>query len=135
MLAYIIDYIIYYMSIILIGAILGLIAGYIHAHWFDSSSDYDTNLGLTLLCVLIFFFYHASFESSHLQGSIGKIICKLRVVDAAGERISFGTALGRNFGKILSGLFCWIGFLMVLWNDNRQAWHDQLAKTFIIRKP
>jgi uncharacterized RDD family membrane protein YckC len=84
---------------------------------------------------VIFFFYHATFESSRLQGSIGKIVCKLKVVNAAGERIPFGTALGRNFGKILSSLVCGMGFLIVLWNDNRQAWHDQLAKTFIIRKP
>jgi uncharacterized RDD family membrane protein YckC len=135
LLAYIIDYIIFYISIFLVGAILGLIAGYTHAHWFDSELDHDTNVGLTLLCVLIFFFYHAAFESSRLQGSIGKIVCRLKVVNAAGERVSFGAALGRNFGKILSSLLCGMGFLMVLWSDNKQAWHDQLAKTFMVRKP
>lgn len=135
LLAYIIDYIIYYMSLILLGAILGLIAGYTNSHWFDSDSSYNITPGLTLLCALIFLFYHATFESSRLQGSIGKIVCKLKVVNAAGERVEFGTALGRNFGKILSSLLCGIGFLSVLWNDNRQAWHDQLAKTFVVRKP
>ncbi|MBV8388215.1 MAG: RDD family protein [Mucilaginibacter sp.] len=134
-LAYIIDYMIYYILIFLFGVVLGLISVYTGNHWFDSGFDYDTNLGLKLISVLVFFFYHATFESSRLQGSIGKVVCRLKVVNAAGERISFGTALARNFAKILSSLLCGLGFLMVLWNDKKQAWHDQLAKTFIIRKP
>jgi uncharacterized RDD family membrane protein YckC len=134
LLAYFIDYAIYYMVIILLGAILGLIAGYTHSGWFDSDMDYRTNLGLTLICGLAFFFYHAGFESSRLQGSIGKIVCKLKVVNAAGQKVEFGTALGRNFGKILSSMVCGMGFLSVLWDKNKQGWHDNLAKTFIIRK-
>ena len=137
LLAYIIDYVIVILLFVMFGAVADLISLYTMKRSVLSevtdSNDFDA--AFRILSLIVLTFYNAAFESSRLQGSIGKIICKLKVVNAAGERISFGTALGRNFGKILSSLICGIGFLMVLWNDKRQAWHDQLAKTFVIRKP
>ncbi len=69
-----------------------------------------------------------------MQGSIGKRICGLIVVDYHGRRISFAKALGRNFGKILSSMICFVGYLNALWDDKSQAWHDQLAKAYVMKK-
>jgi uncharacterized RDD family membrane protein YckC len=136
LLAYVIDYIILYISLVLFGAVLGFIALYTGNHsWFDSDSSRDSELGLKFISIIIFAFYNATCESTRLQGSIGKVICKLKVVNATGERISFSTALGRNLGKILSSMVCGMGFFCVLWDKNKQGWHDQLAKTFVVRKP
>ncbi|HEY9000331.1 MAG TPA: RDD family protein [Mucilaginibacter sp.] len=136
LLAYLIDYVILIVFMTMVGAVLGFASGYTGHHWFN---DYDTSrdieLGARFISVIILAFYNATFESTRLQGSVGKIICKLKVVSAAGERIEFGTALGRNFGKILSSLVCGMGFFSVLWDKNKQSWHDHLAKTFVIRKP
>ena len=78
--------------------------------------------------LIVFFLYDAVFEASPMQGSIGKKICNIIVVDYHGRRLTFAKALGRNFGKILSGMICFVGYLNVLWDDKSQAWHDQLAK-------
>jgi uncharacterized RDD family membrane protein YckC len=57
----------------------------------------------------------------------------IRVTDLDGGRISFGRATGRYFGKILSGLILGIGFLMAAFTERKQALHDLLAGTLVVR--
>jgi len=95
--------------------------------------DNNTSNAITLTYVLVVVFYFPLMESSRTQATIGKIACGLKVVDENGMRISFLKAIGRYLGKILSSLICYAGFLVVLFSDNRQAWHDQLAKTYVLR--
>lgn len=78
--------------------------------------------------------YNTLCESTPMRGSIGKKLCRLAVVDADGRRLGVGRALLRNFFKILSSLPLNIGFLPILWNERRQAWHDRIAKTYVIRR-
>jgi uncharacterized RDD family membrane protein YckC len=56
------------------------------------------------------------------------------VTDAQGNRIRFGRATGRYFGKILSGLILYIGFMMAGCTPRKQALHDMLADTLVVRK-
>ncbi|TFF37995.1 RDD family protein [Mucilaginibacter psychrotolerans] len=78
--------------------------------------------------------YNTLCESTPMRGSIGKKLCRLAVVDADGRRLGVGRALLRNFFKILSSLPLNIGFLPILWTERRQAWHDMIAKTYVIRR-
>ena len=57
----------------------------------------------------------------------------LRVTDLNGNRIGFGKATGRYFGKILSGMICFIGFIMVAFTEQQQGLHDMLAGTLVVR--
>lgn len=77
--------------------------------------------------------YRAGFESSALQGTLGKRIFGLIVVDGRGRRISFGHATLRHFCKLLSWLSIGFGFMLILFNDRRQGLHDQLAGTYVLR--
>jgi uncharacterized RDD family membrane protein YckC len=86
-----------------------------------------------LVSIIIAWLYFAILESSEYQATIGKMVLKVRVVDRHFNRISFGNASGRFFGKLLSGLILGIGYLMVLWTPQRQALHDQIADTYIIK--
>ena len=49
-----------------------------------------------------------------------------------GNRIGFGKATGRYFGKILSGLICLVGFIMAAFSEKRQALHDMMAGTLVL---
>jgi uncharacterized RDD family membrane protein YckC len=51
-----------------------------------------------------------------------------------GGRISFGRATGRYFGKILSGMILMVGYLMAGFTDRKQALHDMLAGTLVVRR-
>ncbi len=75
--------------------------------------------------------YFAGFESSEKQATLGKQAVGIKVGNANGEQITFANALGRYFGKIISGLLLGIGFMMVGWDDRKQGIHDKLADTYV----
>jgi len=64
----------------------------------------------------------------------GKMACKLKVVDASGASIGYGRATGRFFAEILSGLICYIGYLMVIFDPEKRALHDRICNTRVIQK-
>ncbi len=131
LLAYIIDYILMIILIVAMGTLIGVTSRF---SGFTIDLEHQGEAKLDLIIGLVTIFYNAGFEAAELQGSIGKIICKLKVVNAGGRRISFATALGRNFAKILSSLMCGLGFFNIFWNKQRQGWHDVIAKTYVIKR-
>jgi uncharacterized RDD family membrane protein YckC len=56
------------------------------------------------------------------------------VTDMNGGRVSFGRATGRYFGKILSSITLFIGYLMQPFTERRQTLHDMLAACLVLRK-
>lgn len=132
LLAYLVDYAILFV-VVTIGTVLVLLVKKMIIPAGDGETE-DNRYLSALISLVVWIFYNAIFEATKLQGSLGKIICKIIVVDARGQRLSFTQALSRNFGKILSSLLCGVGFLTVLWSPMHQAWHDQMAKTYVIKK-
>ena len=86
------------------------------------------------LGVVIDWLYDAGFTSSARQATPGKMALNLVVTDERGVRISFGRATGRYFGKVLSGIILWIGYLVQPFTEKRQALHDLLAGTLVMRR-
>ena len=83
---------------------------------------------------LIHWLYWAGMESSAYQATLGKMALGLKVTDLQGEPISFGRATGRYFGKFISALLLGIGFLMAGWTEKKQALHDIMAGTLVVKK-
>lgn len=77
--------------------------------------------------------YFALQESSKWQATLGKRVLGLKVVNLNGERITFIRASVRYFSKIISRAVLMIGFLMILFTKKKQALHDKIAKTLIIK--
>ncbi|MCF3111849.1 RDD family protein [Niabella sp. CC-SYL272] len=84
--------------------------------------------------LVIQWLYFALMESSAKQATLGKMALGLKVTGMNGQRISFLNATGRYFGKIISAIIVFIGFLMVLWDDKKQALHDKMAGTLVVKK-
>ena len=120
--AYLVDY--------LLISVVGGIAFFILAAIAD---DAGAVLGYVLWFVG-FFVYFAYMESSESQATVGKIALGIQVTDLEGNRISFGKALGRNVAKILSALILYIGFIMAAFTAKKQALHDMLASTLVVKK-
>lgn len=78
--------------------------------------------------------YHAQMESSKYQATLGKIVVGIIVTDLNGDRISFGKATGRFWGKLVSGLILGIGYLMAGFTKSKQALHDELTGCLVVRK-
>ena len=77
--------------------------------------------------------YFALMESSSSQATIGKMALSLRVTDLSGERVTFGRASGRHFAKWISILTFFVGFMMAGWTAKKQALHDMIAGTLVVR--
>ncbi|MNP35907.1 RDD family protein [compost metagenome] len=78
--------------------------------------------------------YYTLMESSKWQATLGKMALGIVVVDEQGARISLGIANKRYWGKIISGLTLYIGYIMVLFTEERQALHDKIAGTYVVDK-
>lgn len=78
--------------------------------------------------------YFALCESSRWQATIGKLAMGLRVTNMNGERIGFGRASGRYFGKFISGILLGIGYMLAGWTPRKQALHDMLAQCCVVNK-
>jgi uncharacterized RDD family membrane protein YckC len=66
--------------------------------------------------------------------SWGQSALNIRVVDKnTGQPIGTGRAVGRYFGRIISGAVCYLGFLWPLWDKEKQAWHDKMVNSIVIK--
>ena len=139
--AWIIDYIVLRIasSILLLpfGASLGL-RQFLRNHRPTSPEELVplfTGMGrIFLLTIVLTWLYYALLESSVWQATLGKKALGLEVTDLAGNRIQFGRATGRYFARWLSVMTIGIGYIMAGFTDKKQALHDILAGTLVIRK-
>ncbi len=108
------------------------------------SDEPRNGLGLIIAAIGTWFFailivaiggwlYYALMESSK-GATLGKMVMNIHVVDMNGNRISFGRASGRYFGKILSYAICYVGFIMAGLTQQKQALHDIMAGCLVINK-
>jgi uncharacterized RDD family membrane protein YckC len=83
---------------------------------------------------LIALMYHVGFWT--WKGTtLGGIICQLRLVRVTGGSVQFADALVRGLTGIFSLLVLGLGFLWILKDPDRQAWHDRVAGTYVVKVP
>lgn len=87
----------------------------------------------TVAGLVIGWLYAALMESSEGQATFGKRALGLKVTNLNGDRITFGQATGRHFGKWLSAVILLIGYLMMIWDEKKQTLHDKLAGTLVVK--
>lgn len=87
-----------------------------------------------IIALVLQWLYFALMESSKHQGTLGKMVLKIKVTDLEGNRISFARGTGRYFGKILSGMIMSIGYIMAGFTEKKQALHDMLASCLVIKE-
>ncbi len=103
-----------------------------------------TTLDFILLCwiipiagplfILAWFAYHIGMWT--WKGTtIGGIVCQLKIVRIDGRDLDFGVALVRSLGSVLSFMALCLGFFWAGWDKERQAWHDVIAGTTIVKLP
>ena len=68
------------------------------------------------------------------QATLGKMVMGLKVYEMDGTPPDLGTAAVREISKILSAIVCYLGFIWVGFDADKQAWHDKIAKTYVVYK-
>ncbi len=93
---------------------------------------------VVLLVIIVFYFllsmiYNVLF-THYFGGNLGKLIGGLRVRDESGNKLAFNKIL---FRQLLSYKFSWLvfglGFLSILKDPNKQAWHDKTVDSNVFK--
>lgn len=122
--AYIIDFIFTYIPCMIVQALV------FSRIFTDISTQAIAALVLQVTVPLIYFgwFY------TNKGASPGKMLMNLRISDAQGNNLSWGTTIGReSIGKFLSSICFFIGFLLVAFRKDKNALHDLMFNTQVMK--
>lgn len=78
--------------------------------------------------------YGTLMESGKQQGTVGKMALGIKVTDMEGNKLTISKALLRHIGKIISAFTIFIGYLIALFTENKQALHDLIAGSMVVEK-
>jgi uncharacterized RDD family membrane protein YckC len=115
------------------GLVIGFVFGMVMVAGGTSDPVILNGLG-NILGIILCWIYFAAMESAPSQGTLGKMALGIKVTDLDGNKIGFGKATGRHFGKILSGIILGIGFIMVAFTQKKQGLHDIMAGCLVVNK-
>jgi uncharacterized RDD family membrane protein YckC len=109
--------------------IVDVVVIFIAVAFLDAINMLDTPAFFPLLLIYFIVFW------TWKQTTFGGIICQIRLVKTDGTPLSFADSLVRGLAGIFSlGVFA-IGALWILRDPERQAWHDKIAGTYVVKVP
>ncbi len=65
--------------------------------------------------------------------TLGKMVMGVRIIKTDGTPVTFGTAVLRYIGYLVSSIILDIGFLMIAWDSKKQGLHDKIAGTYVVK--
>jgi uncharacterized RDD family membrane protein YckC len=106
------------------GILIGLVAGILYAAL--PSTGY-------LIGVVGGAAYFTLMEGGRSGQTFGKSALGIRVVSIdTGESIGYASAFVRYVGRIVSSLPLYLGYFWMLWDREKQCWHDKFARSVVV---
>jgi uncharacterized RDD family membrane protein YckC len=85
-------------------------------------------ISLPLLAV-----YYTLLEGGPRGQTVGKMACGIRVFDLArGGPIGYPRGFIRFIGRYVSAIVILLGYLWMLWDKEKQTWHDKFAGSVVV---
>lgn len=100
----------------------------------DPVADLGVNLASLALTLCVQGVYRSAFHASAWQATIGKRAVGIQVTDLQGRRITIDRAAGRYLAEFVSGWTLGIGYVMAGLSSRKQALHDKIAGTLVLRR-
>lgn len=121
---------------LILGAVnfaIGLVAGLTASQAVGAEPAGAIALQLVLMLVqLVIGISYEAIMIGKYGATLGKMACKIKVVTADGEPVSYARAFGRYFAKLLSYITCLIGFIIAAFDDQKRALHDHICNTRVV---
>jgi uncharacterized RDD family membrane protein YckC len=119
------------------GALLldGIIVGIPFAILFAIAASISSGLGalVYVLWLVAYIAYPVYFEGGPTGATYGKRACGIKVVDFnTGGQIGYGRAFVRWLMKIVSAIPFYLGYFWMLWDKEKQCWHDKVANDVVV---
>ncbi len=93
----------------------------------------DAAVAIQLLSIVAGIVYYVALEGGQSGQTIGKKALNIRVYDAnQGGSIGYGRAFIRYIGRYVSSIPLLLGYFWMLWDGNKQTWHDKFASSVVV---
>jgi uncharacterized RDD family membrane protein YckC len=112
-----------FLDLIIIGIVVGLLPRFLD-HLVDGPP----------LFLLVALAYSSSMWAWKAT-TIGGIVLNLKVVRLDDQPVTFAVALVRGLAAALSFIVVFLGFFWMIWDREKQTWHDKIAGTVVVRQP
>lgn len=119
-------------SVLLLVVTMPLLLAFYGVAYLDSDkniegpADFILSYVFPIVAVILFWCFK--------QATPGKMAVRAKIVDAkTGGSPSVGKCIGRYFAYILSAIPFGLGYIWVAFDPRKQAWHDKLAGTVVVR--
>ena len=93
---------------------------------------------VTLMAYVVYFGVAIGYNAYFLPkygATPGKMALGLKVINAdGGGSLNVSKSVARYFAEILSGMMCYIGYIMALFDEQRRTLHDRLCNTLVVKK-
>lgn len=130
-----------FLALVIDGIILGVVGGILAAVFGlgsgsagGGSASFNFGTGGTLLNIILDLLYFTLMIGLVNGKTLGGMVLGIRVVPAdGGGSVSIGKALIRTVVAYISGLVLVLGYLWMLWDSNKQTWHDKAAGTYVVK--
>ena len=112
------------VAAIIDGILLGIVGLIFYA--ISRTLGYVVQLLLTIA-------YLTYLEGSPSGQTVGKKAMGIRVIDfRTGGSIGYGRAFIRWIGRYVSAIACLLGYFWMLWDKEKQTWHDKFANDVVV---
>ena len=112
------------VAAIIDGILLGVVGGIFYA--ISRTLGYIVQILLTVA-------YLTYLEGSASGQTVGKKAMGIRVVDfQTGGPIGYPRAFIRWIGRYVSAIACLLGYFWMLWDREKQTWHDKFANDVVV---
>jgi uncharacterized RDD family membrane protein YckC len=94
------------------------------------------NTAVTIVLYLLGAVYYVVLEGGPSGQTLGKKAAGIRVTGLAdGAPIGYGRAAIRYLGRIVSSIPVFLGYFWMLWDGEKQTWHDKFARCVVVPAP
>jgi uncharacterized RDD family membrane protein YckC len=86
-----------------------------------------------VLSIVVGIVYFTMLEGGPKGQTVGKMALGIRIIDLSrGGSIGYGRAFIRYIGRIVSAIVILLGYLWMLWDKEKQTWHDKFAGSVVV---
>jgi uncharacterized RDD family membrane protein YckC len=95
-----------------------------------SRAAHGVGVGLALLVAIA---YYTTLEGGRRGQTLGKMALGIRVVSfETGGPIGYANAFIRFIGRYVSTIVLFLGYFWMLWDKEKQCWHDKFAGDVVV---
>lgn len=86
-----------------------------------------------VLTLIVSVVYVLLFWVNYDGATPGKRFLGIKIIKENGEKLNYPSAFIRYVGYWISSLPLFLGYFWMLWDKKKQAWHDKLAGTIVVK--